>query len=224
MIARIINHFYDNRTTLPDILNPDLIIAIEESNLIDSQPRTKKGAPSKSRESNKAAITAFLTGVDQNNPTSSPVKFDNLTFNAFASFLKTFNKRITKRTATHTADDTTVIASTTVTIRLSAGSFSNACSALSHLFTECGIDKATSDTSRDLWRKLALYLKGCRRTGARERAEHGLRNTEGKDPMPLAAYVHLAQILSQSSNPEYIVCHLFLEYGVLCRECGECTH
>ena len=28
--------------------------------------------------------------------------------------------------------------------------------------------------------------------------------------MPLAAYVHLAQILSQSSNPEYIACHLFL--------------
>ena len=37
-----------------------------------------------------------------------------------------------------------------------------------------------------------------------------MRNTEGMDPMPLKALIHLAKILSRSKNKELIACHLFL--------------
>ncbi|KAL3769767.1 hypothetical protein ACHAWO_011295 [Cyclotella atomus] len=60
-----------------------------------------------------------------------------------------------------------------------------------------------------MW-KIALYLKGTSRTTARERQKHGLRTSEGKDPMPYPAYVHLAKALSMSDKPEHTAAHLFL--------------
>jgi hypothetical protein len=56
----------------------------------------------------------------------------------------------------------------------------------------------------------ALYLKGARRTGARERQEHGLCTTEGKDPMSFKACVYLARLLAKSNDPEHVMLHLFL--------------
>lgn len=211
MNIRFIRFLHDNCAAFPNVLNPDLMGAMIEADEIDSQRRTKSGKPSKKRDSNRDAITAFLMGIDQHNPNSFPINFDALSFNAFAAFLKTFKKTVTKRgAATSTEEDETVIETATVTIRLGAGSFSSACSALSHLFTECGVDKAATAASRNMWRKIALYLKGARRTNARERQEHGLRTSEGKDPMPYQAYVHLCKILAMSSDPEHIATHFFL--------------
>ena len=55
-----------------------------------------------------------------------------------------------------------------------------------------------------------MYKKGTRCKGARERQALGLQTTEGKDPIPLAAYTHLASILNRSNDPEHVAAHLFL--------------
>ena len=61
-----------------------------------------------------------------------------------------------------------------------------------------------------MWQTLPLYKKGSARKGAKERQKLGLRMNEGRDPIPLAAYVHLAEILCKSDKPEHIAAHLFL--------------
>jgi hypothetical protein len=72
------------------------------------------------------------------------------------------------------------------------------------------LDKGTTTTSKHLWKKNALYMKGAQRTGARERQEHGLCTTEGKDPMSFKAYVYLARLLVKRNDPEHVVLHLCL--------------
>jgi hypothetical protein len=146
---------------------------------------------------------AFLNGIDQQNPITFPIDFELLTFNVFAAYLKNFKRTIKRKRAQVNSDDNQfVIETSTITIRLGAGSFNNACSALSHLFTECGVDKSATEVSITMWRKIALYLKGTRRTTARERQK--------QDPMPYPAYVHLAKALSTSDKPEHTAAHLFL--------------
>ena len=77
----------------------------------------------------------------------------SLMYRAFAAFLKTFKKTVTKRKSS-TLDETVTIAET-ITIHLCAGSFSNACSALLHLFTECNVDKAARFyTQKPMWRDI----------------------------------------------------------------------
>jgi hypothetical protein len=83
-------------------------------------------------------------------------------------------------------------------------------SALAFLFVECETDKIASEVSKNLWKKVSLYKKGCRRANARERQELGLRTTKGKDPMPLAALVYLCQILVKSPDPEHLDAQFFL--------------
>ena len=107
---------------------------------------------------------SFFDWIDQHNPATFPINFETFTFNAFAVFLKTFKKNITMRHA-HDPDDDTIIVTSTVTI---VGSFSNACSALSRLFTECNVEKGATIAPKHLWKQNALYLKGAQRTGARE--------------------------------------------------------
>ena len=57
---------------------------------------------------------------------------------------------------------------------------------------------------------IGLYKKGNRQKDAHERQALGLWTVEGKDPIPLAAYMHLATMLHESKDPEMIVDHLFL--------------
>ena len=125
----------------------------------DRQHRTKAGKPSKQWDYSKQAIVDFFDKINRVDPFTFPIDFEKFTFNAFAAFLKTFTKKISQRN-TCDGDETVIVTATEVTIRLGAGSFSNACSAISHLFTECGIDKGTTTTSKHLWKKNALYLKG----------------------------------------------------------------
>ena len=61
-----------------------------------------------------------------------------------------------------------------------------------------------------MWQNLGMYKKGTHCKGARERQALGLRTTEGKDPIPLVAYIHLASILNRSNDPEHVAAHLFL--------------
>ena len=102
------------------------------------------------------------------------------------------------------ADDAAVL------IRLSPSAFEGATSALTHLYTECGLDKHV--VSKELWRSLAIYKQGSRRTSAKEKKELGLSTVEGKKHMPVAAFKKMARHLYESPNPEHIPAHSFFVF------------
>ena len=157
-LIKFLRWLFDNSHIFPGILNPDLVAALLEANELDRGVRRKDGSPSTKRDHNKATSLAFLNGIDQQNPITFPIDFELLTFNVFAAYLKTFKRTIKRKRARVNPDDNqTVIKTSTITIRLCAGSFNNACSALSHLFTECGVDKSATEVSITMWRKIALY-------------------------------------------------------------------
>ena len=153
-------------------------------------------------------IVDVLDAIDPRDESTFPIKFEEFSFNIFAAFLKTFKKTVTKRS--RPSEDSTTVVTTTMTIRLGAGSFSGACSALAFLFVECDIEKDATQNSKDLWWKVSLYMQGAHRTVVREHQALGLCMIEGKDPMPFPAYVKLASILAQSLDPEHVAAHLFL--------------
>ena len=145
-----------------------MIADLREADLQDSQKKTKRGAPSKRRDASKKVVVNAIKGIDSQDPSTFPINFDNLTFNCFAGFLKTFKKTVVKRSrqtpsAAQDEEVTTVVTSS-VTIRLGAGSFSAACSALAFIFTECGIEKDGTPATKHLWKQIALFMKGTRRT------------------------------------------------------------
>jgi hypothetical protein len=107
-----------------------------------------------------------------------PLDLSAINFKAFSEYLKTFKKSVKR---TRPQDDENLVISETVTVRLSAGAYDNACSALAFLFVECDIDKNATNSTKDLWRKIGLYKKGCRRRTAQERQSLGLRTQEGKE-------------------------------------------
>jgi hypothetical protein len=61
-----------------------------------------------------------------------------------------------------------------------------------------------------LWETIGSYKKGNRRKGAKERQKYGMQTVEGKNPIPKGAYLHLAEILHKSNDPENIAAHLIL--------------
>ena len=69
-------------------------------------------------------------------------------------------------------------------IHLSRSSFDGACSALAHLYYNCGIDRDV--LRKDLWVKLSIYKKGSyhKHKGAKERRVFGLSSNEGKKLLP----------------------------------------
>ena len=105
----------------------------------------------------------------------------------------------------------------TVNIRLSQSAFDGATSALTHLYTECGLDKHV--VSKELWRSLAIYKQGSRRTSAKEKKELGLSTVEGKKHMPVAGFKKMAKVLYESPNPEHIPAHSFfvLDWNLVAR-------
>ncbi|KAL7474079.1 hypothetical protein ACHAW6_000073, partial [Cyclotella cf. meneghiniana] len=62
--------------------------------------------------------------------------------------------------------------------------------------------------SKQLWKQIALYMKGTQQTGARERQALGLHIIEGKDHMTFAVYVKLASILACSQDPENVAAYV----------------
>jgi hypothetical protein len=63
---------------------------------------------------------------------------------------------------------------------------------------------------KEMWQTIPQYKKGSARTGAKQRQQLGLRQNEGRDPLPFAAYVYLAEILARSTDPEHVSANLFL--------------
>ena len=101
-----------------------------------------------------------------------------------------------------------VVSDSYVKIRLSPSSNDASCSALSHLYLECGIDK--EKTSKEIWTQLLLYKKGTRRLAAQERKQLGLAAIEGKKPLPFREYKYLAKRNCESDEPEHVAADTFL--------------
>ena len=155
-----------------------------------------------------------------------PVKLELITFHCITKYLRTFSKTVsTKRSCPIEIDEVVVEGemsdggsvgdseqdgegeqqqTTRVQVRLSKLAYGSARSGLFHMFSECGVDKFSSETSQFLWKNFTQYNKGNARLSAEEREALGLRRVEGKDHMPFKAYEHLCNILLKSPGPEHI--------------------
>ena len=192
------------------LLKPVLLDELSVSREKDRAQRTKSGCPSKARDHVHATCRDWLKKIDADKPDTHPIELADLTFQIYTRYLATFKKDVTKRSRGGAEDKT-------VAIRLSLSSFDGATSSLSHLYTECELDK--HGVSKDLWAKLKVYKAGSRRTSARKKKDLALSTMEGKKHLPFAAYRLLARILFESPKPENIYAHTFLvlEWNLISR-------
>ena len=182
---------FDSGEKYQHLLEPSILLEMNAADQKDKDRKTKKGTASKKRDYLRASCTRALTAINPSVEVSIPVKLEVLEFKVFTRFLSTFKKRVTKRTQ-DVMEGEVVMNESDLVIRLSPSSYDGACSALSHLFTECGIGKEQTSCSKDLWLKLSSYKKGTRRLSAKEKKEHGLSTIEGKKPLPI---VHMNILL-----------------------------
>ena len=103
-------------------------------------------------------MIASSVAITPNDPKTHPVKIGALTFKIFTRFLGTFKKRV-KNSRLHSKTEDAI-----VMICLGSSVFDATCSALSHLYHECGLNKEV--LSKDLWSQLSIYKKGSHRAGA----------------------------------------------------------
>jgi len=195
---------YDNQDRTPTLLEPLLVPELDLADEEDKARRTTRGRPSKSRTSLRNACKLALGRIEPSDQTSHPIKLKELDFVVFSRYLATFKKKITRKRKTQDV----VMEGMSAIVRLSHSSFDGACSALSHLYHDCGLDKDV--VSQDLWHKLGSYKRGSRRAGAQQKKKLGLNQTEGKAALPFAAYRYLASVLFESEDPEDVAAHTFL--------------
>ena len=132
-----------------------------------------------------------------------PVKLEELTIQVFAAFSNTFKKKVKR-------GFNKAFGNEVVEIRLNPSLFDGACSSLSYLIQESGIDKDVNEVTKELWSKIATYKKGTRRILAREHYELCLSASEGKKPFPFRAYHYPAKVLFESEDSKHIAAHTFL--------------
>eukprot|EP00956_Cyclotella_meneghiniana_P031529 scaffold83065_cov68-Cyclotella_meneghiniana.AAC.1 len=151
----------------------------------------------------KAIRDSFQT-IDPADPSTHHITLEQLEFKTLAHFLSTLSRRspkppskaMAKTLCCHISPETTPV---------------NVTSSLANLFKECKVARDVNETvKKDLWATVAIYKKGAARDAAKQKKQYGLRTSEGKDPMPFAAYEHLCHILHQSRDPQHIAAHLFL--------------
>ncbi len=210
--TRLIRFLFDHCNEFPNVINPSIMGELSIAHDNERNTRTSRGAPSKKRLHINSTIRKALSTINPADTATHPLLLEKLSFYIIACFMKTFSKQITTHS---TAEDLVVTAEAgettrTVTIRLKPSSYDGVSSSLANLFVECNVSKDSTEGIKEMWRNLGMYKKGTRRKGARERQALGLRTTEGKDPIPLAAYTHLASILNRSNDPEHVAAHLFL--------------
>ena len=196
------------------LLEPSKLASMKTAEALDKATLTKAGQPSKARKNLRNLCRKILDEVNPAVPASLPVKLEHLTFTIFSRFLTTFKKTVTRKKRTA---GSMVVDEEEVEIRLSIASYDGACSALSHLYLESGLDK--NKTSAELWARLSAYKKGSRRRSTKEKKKLGLSTTEGKKPLPFSAYRLLAMILFTGEDPEFVGAHNFLiqEWNLISR-------
>jgi len=181
------------------ILTPSTVEKMKAAHLRDKERRTQAGRPSKKRDYIREECKTLLKAISKRDESTIPIRLENLNFDLISRFLATL-KRVAKGMKDNNGRK--------VVVRLKLSSYEAYCSALSHLFTECGKDRES--TCPGFFGELSKYKKGARRLAAKERRELGLRITEGKKPLPLKAYRRLAEILFNSEKKEYVQAHTFL--------------
>lgn len=227
-LTRFIRFLFDHAAQFPDIIHPDLMGNLIIAHQEDSNRRNNSGRPYKRRTFIDTAIKLSLANIQSDNMTTHPLYLGNLSFHVLACFMKTCLMKEIQRPGL--SDESVILTEGTtesnrITIRLKPSSYDGVQSSIAYLFQECNFDRGYNDTTKQLWKTIGIYKKGTRRKGARERMDLGLRTVEGKDPIPLAAYIYLATILHESSDPEMIAAHLFLllDWNLISRAEGVVT-
>ena len=202
---------FDNHEDYSALLKPRLLEELKAQHEIDQGRTTAAGRPCKLRDYVRNTCREWLRKAVPGRPETHPIELADLEFVVFARFLATFKKQVAKRPLGGGAEGGTVA------IRLGASAFGGACSSLSHLYLECGLDKTL--VSKKLWSLISVYNKGSNRTAAKERKNLGLSTVEGKKHLPFAAYRLLAKILFESEKAEHIHAHTFLvlEWNLISR-------
>ena len=145
-----------------------------------------------------------------------PIKLEMLNFIVFTRFLlSTFKRAVNKKSGKKRKkmnERNFVLdagSGKVETICLSPSSFEGACSALAHLFTECGIYKEANVTSTELLTKLSAFKKGTCCLSAKERKELGLSK-------PISIW---QRYFESNKHAEHIAAHTFLllEWNIISR-------
>ena len=191
---------FDSHEHYSELLQPALLDELAPQHERDQERRTQAGKPSKRRDYVRATCRQWLHGIDPSRPETHLIRLTDLGITVYGRYFNEFKKSVQKRSNGATQAEM-------VSIHLGHSVFEGAKSALTHLYTECGLDKHV--VPKDLWHSLALYKQGSRRTSAREKKTLGLSTAEGKNHLPMAAYKYLAKLLYESPNPEHIPAHTF---------------
>ena len=157
--VKFILWLFDNREHYGALLKPALVEELAVQHELDRERRTSDGHPSKLRDHVCSTCQEWLRRADADTPTTHPIELRDLTFKIYSRFLNTFKKAARKRS--RGAEDETVA------IRFGMSSYDGVTLSLTHLYTECGLDKLK--VRKDLWAKLKVYKAGSRRISAREK-------------------------------------------------------
>ena len=216
-IIRFITWLFDHRKEFTGLLPPDFIDRLEEGAIRDQTSLTKTGLKKKRRTHLREVARQRLLHLNAKNPSTHPIILTNLTFDVVSYYFFSQNKNITKTIVDgkevympsrgEGTEDTAE--GEYVTIRVGPATYDGMTSGLTYLFQECKVAKDVNEKVREMWSELPRYKKGCHRKSAEEKRKLGIRNT-GKDPLPLAAYIFLAELLCKSDDAEHIAAHLFL--------------
>ena len=128
----MIRWYYDHPTKVPGLLKEWFEVVLDNASFEDSERRTASGRLSKARTCFNAIVKEVLNNMSGDLDTH-PLNFENLSFNAISHYLQTMRKSLKR--AKPSSDDANIMATETITLRLTASSFDGVCSSLANLFT-----------------------------------------------------------------------------------------
>jgi hypothetical protein len=196
-----------------DIINEQLLPLLTVAHQRDCNRLTTRGTLSKKRDHIRDVCRTALDNIKSDDPSTHPLRLEMFNFTLMTNYFFTFKKSFKQTTI---GGEQVIVPGRgedeeqTFDVRLHPSSYDSVTSSLGCLFTECKVARDVNAQVKQMWEQIPLYKKGSARKGAKERQALGLRMTEGKDPMSLAAYIQLAEILCKSPDPEHNAAHLFL--------------
>ena len=137
---------FDNRHHYSGLLKPALLNDLAAAAALDRARKTKAGRASRLRDHVRTHCRRWLGAVDPERPDTHPIALAELTWQVYCRYLNTFKKSASKRSRGGGSE--------TVEIRLSGSAFDGSTSALTHLYTGCGLDKQV--ISKELWANIKI--------------------------------------------------------------------
>lgn len=210
---RLILWLFDNEE-YHEIIHPNLLPKLLRGHEADCSRRTFQGRTSKKHDYIRAAAKTALDNMEATDPSTHPILLDKMSLTIITNYFYTSYKKAFHKE--EIGGEEVIVPgrgedeASTIHVRLHISSYDGITSSLSCLFTDCKVARDVNEQVKHMWETLPLYKKGSSRKGAKERHQLGLRMNEGRDPIPFAAYVHLAEILCKSEKPEHIAARLFL--------------